>query len=408
LSATEQTNPSANSAPAEELTVKIEGAKELETAISDFKNFVSETVKPKAQVNGAEAGQKVEESFEVKEQKRFAGIAAALRDIATRPASAGLVMGGKGGRVVREDVSSSSASGALGQEWMPDAIVLPSALPANLRRFCQVKMIDRGMHQVNWVTVSTPAWGSLTEDTDPSDVTNTVTEISATPTETGAKQRVSYIVMESATPDLVMAVERSFQFGALIDEDNAILTALDNCTPAYTSYGDESVSAEDDITSSMTFAPARLATALREIQTVGGYAVGPGDLVSVLHPIQYDAALKNTALSQYLYFGSVGPIQQGVVPQVYGIDIVRSTKVPTGTGASSITTYHAQVFLKTQYKGTDPASLGIGGAVGLGISRDLMIETWRKIDERDFYIVASHRIAAAVLQSNAVVHIYTA
>ena len=72
-----------------------------------------------------------------------------------------------------------------------------------------------------------------------------------------------------------------------------------------------------------------------------------------------------------------------------------STKTPTGTGAGSpaITTYHAQVFLKATAK-SDPNGLGIGGAVGLGISRELMVETWRKIDERALYIVASHRIAA--------------
>jgi hypothetical protein len=409
LSTQEQTQASADAAPApEELTVKLEGAKELETAISDFKTFVSETVKPKAQVSSTEAGQKVEESFEVKESKRFSAIAEQLRYTATRPSSAGLVMGGKGtGRIVKEDITSSNSSGALGQEWMPSAIVLPSALPANLRRFCQVKMIDRGMKQVNWVTVTTPAYGSLTEDTSPSDVTNTVTEITAIPTETGAKQRVSYIVMESATPDLVQAVEQSFQFGALIDEDSAILTALDSATPAATLYGDESVTSEGSITTSMTFAPARLASALKNIQ-LQGYAIGPGDLVAVLHPVQYDALLKSTAINEYLNFGSTGPIQQGVLPQVYGVDIVRSSKVPSTTdGSSGATVYHAQVFLKAQYKGTDPASLGVGGAVGLGISRDLMIETWRKIDERDFYIVASHRIAAAVLQPLSVVAIHT-
>ena len=131
--------------------------------------------------------------------------------------------------------------------------------------------------------------------------------------------------------------------------------------------------------------------------------------MGVLHPVQYDGLLKDTAISQYLYFGSVGPIQQAVIPQVYGVDVVRSTKVPTGTGAGSpaITTYHAQVFLKATAK-SDPNGLGIGGAVGLGISRDLMVETWRKIDERALYIVASHRIAAVVLQANATVHVYTA
>ncbi|MGI0084993.1 MAG: hypothetical protein ACREBQ_07920, partial [Nitrososphaerales archaeon] len=208
-------------------------------------------------------------------------------------------------------------------------------------------------------------------------------------------------------PDVVAAVERSFQAAALIDEDSIILTALDGATPASTLYGDESVTTEATITSSMTFVGKRLASALRDIQKKG-YAINPGDLVACLHPVQYDGLLKDTSISQYLYFGSIGPIQQGVVPQVYGVDVVRSTKVPTGLGSGSITTYHAQVFLKASFKGNVPAGLGVGGSCALAISRDLMVETWRRIEERAFYIVASHRVAAAVLQPNALVHVYTA
>ncbi len=380
-------------------TVELKGIAELDAAIGKLGSLITEasktkeTPKPQALVSGTEAGQAVEESKEVKEHKRFQNIARQMRAMA----------------LVKEDIPSSGATGALGQIWSPDMIVLPPDLPANLRRFVQVKEIPKGSKQINFTTITTAEFASLTEDTAPTDVTQTINEISATPTETGAKQRVSYVVMESATPDVVQAVERSFQAAALIDEDSTILTALDSATPAATLYGDESVTAESSITSSMTFKGARLASALREIQKKG-YAVNPGDIVACLHPVQYDSLLKDTAISQYLYFGSAGPIQQGVVPQVYGVDVVRSTKVPTGTGSGSpaITTYHAQAFLKASYKGTNPGGIGVGGAVSLGISRDLMVEVWRRIDERDFYIVASHRVAAAVLQPNAFVRILTA
>src|SRR5579875_3521698 len=325
-----------------EVSVKLEGASQLEEAIGKMASIVKEVSegnrpKPQAMVSSTEAGQAVEESREVKEAKRFEKISKFLQSY---------------GRYLAEDISSSTASGALGQVWQPDMIVLPTDLPANLRRFVQVKEIPRGSKQVNFTTITTPAFGSLTEDTAPSDVSQTITEVSVTPAETGAKQRISYITMESATPDVVQAVERAFQAAALIDEDNTILSALDAATPAATLYGDESVSSESNITSSMTFAAKRLASALREVQKKG-YAINPGDLVAVLHPVQYDALLKDTSISQYLYFGSVGPIQQAVIPQVYGVDVVRSTKVPTGTGAGSpaITTYHAQVFLKASAKG---------------------------------------------------------
>ena len=382
------------SSQTQSITVRLEGASEIKQAAETLVNAVkeSQTPRPHAKVSGTEATQAVEETFAVKEKTRLDSIARILRAMVN----------------VKEDIASSGASGALGQVWSPDMIVLPADLPANLRRFVQVKEIPKGSKQVNFTTITTPAFASLTEDTAPSDISQTISEISVTPSETGAKQRVSYQVMESATPDVVQAVERAFQAAALIDEDSTLLTALDGATPADTLYGDESVTAEASITSSMTFAAKRLASAMREIQKKG-YSLSPGDLIAVLHPVQYDALLKDTAISQYLYFGSAGPIQQGVIPQVYGVDVVRSTKVPTGTGAGSpaITTYHAQVFLKASAKG-DPNGLGVGGTAALGISRDLMIETWRKIDERALYIVASHRVAAGVLQSNALVHVYTA
>ncbi|MDG6995192.1 MAG: hypothetical protein JRN52_04640 [Nitrososphaerota archaeon] len=382
------------SSQSQAITVRLEGASEIKQAAETFANLMKESQipKPQAKVSSTETVQEVKESTEVKETARFEKVAKALREMAN----------------VREDLSSAVSSGALGQVWSPDMIVLPPDLPANLRRFVQVKEIPRGSKQVNFTTITTPEFASLTEDTVPTDVSQTITEISATPAETGAKQRVSYVTMESATPDVVQAVERAFQAAALIDEDNTILAALDAATPADTLYGDESVTSENSITSSMTFKGARLASALREIQKKG-YAINPGDLVAVLHPVQYDALLKDTAISQYLYFGSAGPIQQGVIPQVYGVDVVRSTKIPTGMGAGSpaITTYHAQVFLKAQAKG-GPTSIGIGGSCAMAVSRQLMIETWRKIDERSLVIVASHRIATAVLQPNALVHVYTA
>lgn len=369
------------------IEISLKGVDKLEEAIGKMTTLVTDSKpKPQALLTQTEAAQGVEDRS-VKESKRFEKIAKYMQNFA---------------HALQEDITSSGASGALGQVWQPDMIVIPTDLPANLRRFVQVKEIPRGSKQVNFTSITTPAFASLTEDTAPSDVSQTITEISVTPSETGAKQRVSYITMESATPDVVQAVERSFQAAALIDEDSVILTALDgaSATDAGTVYA-AGVASEASLTSADTMLGKYLNSAMSLIQQKG-YALQPGDLVCAMHPVQYQGLLSDSAINQYLYFGSIGPIQQGVVPQVYGIDVVRSTKVPTGTGSGSPvpTTYHAQVFLKASAKG-NPNGLGVGGGIGLGVSRDLMIEVWRKIDERDLYIVASHRIAAGVLQPNA-------
>ena len=404
--------------PEEQLQVQVElkGAKELEEAIGKFSKTLEEQVKPKALLSNTEGTQKIEESKEVKERKRYERIAEFIRTM----------------HGFKEDISSSVAAGALGQVWQPDMIVLPLALPANLRRFVQVKEIPKGSKQVNFTTITTATFASLTEDTSPTDVSQTIAEISIAPTETGSKQRVSYITMESATPDVVEAVERSFQAAALIDEDSQILTATEAANNAkgpvdYPStagvvfsggsggdtivpYNTSSSALTDTLLlATDTMKPSCIAEAFTLIQEQG-YALNPGDLVCVMHPVQYQALLENTAISQYLYFGSVGPVQQGVIPQVYGIDLIRSGEVPTSNngGSPAVPTYHAQVFMKTSFKGDQPGALGVGGAVAMGISRDLLVELWRRPDERDLWIIASHRIAVGVLQPLAVAGIHTA
>lgn len=405
----------AGSSETQEVKVLLEGGKELQESIKELKTVLDGAVKPKAILSSTEAAQKVEEGAEVKERKRFERVAQWLN--------------ANTGHYMKEDISASAASGALGQVWQPDMIVLPLALPANLRRFVQVKEIPKGAKQVNFTTITTAAFGSLTDDTSPGDVSQTIVEISATPAETGAKQRVSYITMESATPDVVEAVERSFQAAALIDEDSIILTAVEatnnlqgpvhypasagivysggGSADTIVAYNTQTGAIVDtSLVAADTFKPSCLAEAFTLIQEQG-YALNPGDLVAVLHPVQYQALLENTAISQYLYFGSIGPIQQGVIPQVYGIDIVRSGEVPQSTNGSSVPTYHAQVFMKASFKGNQPAGLGVGGAVGMGISRDLLVELWRRPDERDLWLIASHRIAAVVLQPLACASIHT-
>ncbi|MCX8192029.1 MAG: phage capsid protein, partial [Nitrososphaerales archaeon] len=121
------------------------------------------------------------------------------------------------------------------------------------------------------------------------------------------------------------------------------------------------------------------------------------DLVAVIHPKQYQDLLQDETIKTAMQFGALSNLEEGVVAKLYGIDIVVSTKVPTGFGSGTppVTTYRAFVFKKEE-------------AVGLGISRNLTIETERRTDERKLYITATHRIAAAVKAPKAVVKIITA
>ncbi len=299
-------------------------------------------------------------------------------------------------RRVSEAIDATTAANELGQLWQPDMLVLPPGLTANLRQYAEVVEIPRGADRVHFFRIDAPSFGALSPPTVPADASHTMTRVTGTPNIRGAKQRVTYDVIESSVPDIVAAIERGFQARSILDEDNQILTALDNATGlAGTLYGDESVGAESSVTSSMTFASARLRNAREKIASQG-FDVSPGNLVCVLDPVQYKALLAEANIAQAMQFGNPNAIQQGGPIRLFGIDVVESTEVPTGTGSLGITTYHAFVYAKN------------GTSAGLGISRNLLIETERRLEEQALYIVASHRIAAAVKVPTSAVKMITA
>lgn len=358
---------------------------------------------------GQAAQQKEEVEMENKEEERKVAEAAAKQPIVTLTAeetpsaTASKVKESRYQTISRalkrvvETIDSTGASAALGQVWQPDMITLPAGLAAGLRKFAEVVEIPQGADRVHFTRVTTPTFAALTEGSAPSDVSQTIDRVTATPVERGAKQTITYGVIESSTPDIIEAVERSLQTAAILDEDGVILSALDAASGiAATIYGGNKTS-ENQITASDTIKASDIAKAFTKIMEQG-FAVIPGDLVCVLSPKQYHDLLQDTAVQNAFQYGSLGGgLEEGVVGRLYGVDIAVSTKVPTGSGSGSppVTTYHAFVFKKRE-------------AVGLGIGRSLLIETERRVDERKVLLMASHRIAAAVKVPNAVVKIITA
>jgi N4-gp56 family major capsid protein len=294
---------------------------------------------------------------------------------------------------VKEAITSQQAADAISQIWKPDMIILPAGLAAKLRKHTEVVEIPRGADRVHFTRITTPTFAPLTEGQAPSDASQTIDKIAVVPVERGAKQSISYTVLESAKPDVIEAVERSLQQAALLDEDAMILSTLDNTADIATIYGGDAT-AEGEVDPSDRFTPDLIPKALKLLQE-NGYSAEPGDNVLVISPKQYHDLVTNPTIVAAMQFGKLGGLEQGVVGTLYGVDIVVSSKVPTGTGANGTTTYHAFLFRKQE-------------AVGLGISRDLLIETFRDISRRAIDIVASHRIAAAVKQPKAVVKIVTA
>lgn len=361
------------------INIDVSQLKEIFQQQMQMLNEIKELIKPKEELKPTALIESDDQKKIAESKKRYQMIAEGLRR-------------------VKEAIDSTGASVALGQMWMPDLMVLPAGVKANLRKYSEVVEIPKGYDRVHFTRITTPSFSALTEGSAPSDVVHTIDRVTATPVERGAKQTITYTVLESITGDIIEAIEKTFVNAAVLDEDGVILSALDaisNANLAAVIYGGDAI-AEGNVDSNDKIDEDIFSKALKEI-CEEGYEVKPGDLVAVIHPKQYQDLLQSPGIKMAMQYGTLSNLEEGVVARLYGIDIVISTKVPTGSGSGTppITTYHAFVFKKDE-------------AVGLGISRNLLIESEKRTDERKLYITATHRIAAAVKAPKAVVKIITA
>ena len=114
-----------------------------------------------------------------------------------------------------------------------------------------------------------------------------------------------------------------------------------------------------------------------------GYLVRPGDLTLVIHPKQYQDLLTSTQFTNATAWGSRDVIVSCRLTQYMGMNILVSTKAPTGASSAGTTTYHAFVFHRD--------------AVALAYKRDLTLEQERDIAARALKIMATRRFGVEVL-----------
>lgn len=258
-------------------------------------------------------------------------------------------------------ITTATANVPMAVEGVPPLVVVPSDLIAQLRDTVVVQQVAQGANKARFGTIAVPTFGTLSESTDPGDVTQAFTTVDVSPSEVGVEQEMSYRAIQQITGDVFAAVVQSFRVSELVYEDNQILSTLDT---GLTNKSYQGQTAEASITSSNTFTAAFLSGALKSISSRGIF----GNLVAVLHPVQFDALLNDSNIQRYVQYYPPAIIASGLIPNLFGIEIRRSTQSVTGSGAGSpaITTYHAPVY-KKQY------------TAGMGITQDLMIEVFRKI-----------------------------
>ena len=297
--------------------------------------------------------------------------------------------------VLREALKSADAAAAIPTVWTPEIVRKPAGLVANVgdavRSYPQLR--GRPGDKVKVPRLASVEFIELTEGTAPSEPTVTLDGVEVALKEYGQLISITYSVLEDIRPDIVAAIEEMFTEAAKLKEDEVILSKLDGIAePAATLYGGGKAS-EADITDADVFTPDLIARALGAIMAQG-YLVRPGDLTLVIHPKQYQDLLTNTQFTNAAAWGSREVVVSGRLTQYMGVNILVSTKVPTGTSSAGTTTYHAFVLHRD--------------AVALAYKRDLTLEQERDITTRTIKIMATHRFGAEVILPKAVVKIITA
>ena len=291
----------------------------------------------------------------------------------------------KGQGIGLDAIGLTEVGTAAGAQWLEDITILPAGLQASLRSTCEVVQIQRGAKEVHFTLISTPTPVNGSAPTVPGDVSQTITDIVATPIERVLKQRVTDQAARNTSVNLGSAIATTFKNAEVLDEDEKILTELDGLTVGNLA-GDfiQGQSTEGEITTSDIFVSGLLRKAKRALLRQGWEeAAIPGRAVCVMSPEQMEQLMGDTTIQRFIEWVSDGTaLKTGVIPRLHGIDLLVSTKVTTGLGTPiTVITHRAFVYIRDV-------------SVGLGFTKDLEIESARYVEERATTMVASYELAA--------------
>ena len=292
-------------------------------------------------------------------------------------------------------IKTSTSGAGKGVTAVSPAVVVPNDLIANLRDTVQVRVAIPGTDRVRFQTLKVPAAGALTESTEPSTTTPALTTVDATPTPRGAQVDVSFEGAQKIVGPITDAVVTALRMSALEDEDDRILAELDAVTLDATNqiFGDGVVTDNASITAAMVMDPDRIAEALERVKADG---YNPDNYVCVVDPVQFTDLIKNSDIRAAEQFGGSQPIQAGIIPSLYGVEVRTSTNVKTDTSAASLANIRSAYIYKK------------GVSVGLGVSRESVIETFRDIRVNDVVYKAHWDLIAKTIEPDSIVRINTA
>jgi len=283
----------------------------------------------------------------------------------------------------RKGILERLRSGSLREQW-ETPIALAVAPQAHLRDFVITSEIISGkagdVVTIPYVKdfdmdVLASVGASLTERT------GLIGTVTTTLKEAGTYTQLAYADVEKINEDVLGKLEENFAYAALRAEDKAILNML---------LADANVPELDKSTETVDFKADWIAEALGKLM-IQGKDVKSSECVLVIDAKMHDALLRNIASSQPLAFARPDIIQQGVIKQFLGVNILISHYLPEHD-----TTNHKR-----------SAYLIHKNAIVFAPKRELLVETQRDIVARKIKITGTHTFGIAILDNKAVVEIKT-
>lgn len=269
--------------------------------------------------------------------------------------------------------------------WHSDLVALPPELAPDLSQFVKVVVLGEGEDRARFHVLGALTFGTITEGTEPTEANQTITTVEVTPVTYGAVQSVTDAQLETSAVNLLAGIDESMTKAAVAKLDELIINAVDSTDVTEVVYGGDATS-ENQIDALDTIDEDDIIEAVRRIKANSKFVIRPGDLVLVVHPKQYADLLKRDIVKKAMEFGGPEAVRQGVIPSLFGVQIVVSTLVKTGSGAGTppTTTYHAIMFKKDE-------------AVGLVFGRKFRIESIRYPEKFITKFSGSLRAAAKVI-----------
>ena len=212
---------------------------------------------------------------------------------------------------------------------------------------------------VKWTRLNklTAATTPLTENTNPAEVTVGTTQVSAEPLTYGSWVKVSAELNLKSINPIVEEIQDEQADQAALTYDTVIFNAVHgNVTNQFAGGAVSEITVAD--ASVLTSAEVRRAVFTLRNANIPGFE---GNLYkAIIHPAQQFDLLSETAVGTFMEaskYTTMEPLMKGEIGQLYGVRVVVSTNLATGTGATD-ETYRAFVFGRQCYGVTELSGHG--------------------------------------------------